>query len=66
MEGGMAVKCEMDAMVRIQSVEEAELIVADMERVIRELKATIELIKKVTPGDAMETQIPGINRSQNR
>lgn len=39
----MAVNRANESMVRIQSDEEAEMIIADMERVIRELKATIEL-----------------------
>jgi hypothetical protein len=54
----MVVKCANESIVRIQSVEEAEMIVADMERVIRELKATIELIKQVSPAPEGAVKMP--------
>ncbi len=54
----MAIKWVDYTKVSIQSVEEAELIVADMERVLSELKATIELIKLVSPGAGRGLKTP--------
>jgi len=54
----MAVNRANESMVRIQSDEEAEMIIADMERVIRELKATVELIKQVSPATEGAGKMP--------